>query len=98
MVEHIAPNPGITGPLLRKALTRSQLLAAWEKVRANNGCAGVDGVSVEAFASGVQARLDALRAAGCGVGRALSGPAFAAPLVAPQRGQSAPGAGGALHG
>lgn len=73
MVEHIAPNPGITGPLLRKALTRSQLLAAWEKVRANNGCAGVDGVSVEAFASGVQARLDALRAAVLG-GRYLALP------------------------
>jgi retron-type reverse transcriptase len=67
------PSDQPVGAVLRKALTRSQLLAAWEKVRANQGCAGVDGVSVDAFAVNVQARLDALRAAVLG-GRYVAQP------------------------
>jgi CRISP-associated protein Cas1 len=49
------------GAALRRALTRSQLLAAWGKVAGNRGMAGVDGVSVEDFAVNVQSRLDELR-------------------------------------
>lgn len=52
-----------TGAVLRKALTRSKLHAAWQKVRGNNGCAGVDGVSLDKFSIGLQARLDGLRSA-----------------------------------
>ncbi len=75
------------GAVLRKALTRSQLLAAWEKVRANQGCAGVDGVSVAAFALDVQARLDALRAAVLG-GRYVAQPLLR--LWLPRPGGKAP--------
>jgi CRISP-associated protein Cas1 len=42
-------------------LTPEGLLKGWERVFENHGCAGVDGVTVERFARGVDRELDALR-------------------------------------
>lgn len=55
-----SPSPSL-GPWLRRSLTNTQLLLAWEKVRANHGVAGVDGQSVEDFGEHSQRNLKALR-------------------------------------
>lgn len=47
--------------LLATALADPRLMGAWDRVRAKNGGAGVDGVSVEAFSSDVRAALARLR-------------------------------------
>ncbi len=49
--------------LMDKAYAPQALHAAWTKVRANRGAAGVDGVSVERFAGGEEAYLSELGAA-----------------------------------
>lgn len=42
-------------------LSPQALLRAWDHVRENHGCAGVDGVTVDAFAHDLDLKLDALR-------------------------------------
>ncbi len=50
---HEHPDTGLakskvgTGGLLQKALTRENLQAAWKRVKANKGAAGVDGLDIE---------------------------------------------------
>jgi len=46
--------------LIDKVYALPNLHAAWEKVKANGGAAGVDGVTVKAFGEGVEARLQQL--------------------------------------
>lgn len=52
--------PGI-GPVLRRALTRSALTAAFDRVRSNRGCAGIDGVGSDDFGVHLQRHLRALQ-------------------------------------
>ena len=42
-----APTQAEPSPLLRQALKRENLQQAWERVKANKGAAGVDGLSIE---------------------------------------------------
>lgn len=48
-------------PLLDRSLLDDTLLAGWERVRANAGGPGVDGVTVAQFAQGILGRLPQLR-------------------------------------
>jgi RNA-directed DNA polymerase len=71
-----------TGGLLEAALTRQNLQAAWQRVKANKGAAGADGLDIEATAASAatadrpqlqrtQARVSASQtSAGCGQGSA----------------------------
>jgi len=43
--------------VLRGVVSPEELQSAWERVRENNGCRGVDGVTVERFAHGAAGRL-----------------------------------------
>ena len=43
--------------------TEAELLAGWERVRDNNGCAGVDAVTVERFGTSAHTRLKRLQQA-----------------------------------
>jgi len=43
-----------TGGLLEKALTRENLQAAWKRVKANKGAAGVDGLDIEQTAQTIR--------------------------------------------
>ena len=49
------------GPLLEAIADPANLAAAWAKVRANAGAAGVDGQSVAAFGADAEHQLAALR-------------------------------------
>ena len=52
-----------TGGLLEAALTRQNLQAAWKRVKANKGAAGVDGLSIEHTAELLRQRWPAIRQA-----------------------------------
>lgn len=52
-----------TGGLLEAALTRQNLQAAWRRVRANRGAAGVDGLDIEQTARRLQTRWPDIRQA-----------------------------------
>ena len=43
--------------------SEAELVAGWERVRDNNGCAGVDAVTVERFGTSPHTRLKRLRQA-----------------------------------
>lgn len=77
--------------LLQKALSHSQLAAAWERVAANGGAPGVDGVTVEAFARQRAIHLRALPRAVLG-GRYRASPLRECliPKASPEPGLSAP--------
>ena len=51
------------GPLLEAALTRENLQAAWKRVKANKGAAGVDGLGIGRFAAKADLYLNELGAA-----------------------------------
>lgn len=55
------PSPPAPAPLLQAVLDPGNLFAAWEKVRRNEGMAGVDGQAVELFEHNVFARLLTLK-------------------------------------
>ncbi|MCI5144694.1 MAG: hypothetical protein D3923_04025 [Candidatus Electrothrix sp. AR3] len=48
-------------PTIKQVLTDSNLLQAWYKVRANQGCAGIDRESISDFESGLMSSLALLR-------------------------------------
>jgi RNA-directed DNA polymerase len=50
-----------TGGLLEKALTRENLQAAWKRIKANKGAAGVDGLDIEQTAQMVRKRWPYIR-------------------------------------
>jgi RNA-directed DNA polymerase len=50
-----------TGGLLEKALTRENLQAAWKRVKANKGAAGVDGLDIEQTAQMVRTQWPHIR-------------------------------------
>lgn len=50
-----------TGGLLEKALTRENLQAAWKRVKANKGAAGVDGLDIEHTAQKVRTNWSQIR-------------------------------------
>lgn len=50
-----------TGGLLEAALTRENLQAAWKRVKANKGAAGVDGLDIEQTAQVLQTRWPQIR-------------------------------------
>ena len=47
-------------PLVRKLVQANNLLAGWQRVRDNHGCAGADGVSIEVFEHALQPNLSLL--------------------------------------
>lgn len=49
------------GPLLEAALTRENLQAAWRRVKANKGAAGVDGLDIEQTAHMLQTKWPQIR-------------------------------------
>ena len=51
-----------TGGLLEAALTRQNLQAAWQRVKANKGAAGVDGLDIEATAQALRTSWPNIRA------------------------------------
>ncbi|MFT3816187.1 MAG: group II intron reverse transcriptase/maturase [Rubrivivax sp.] len=51
------------GPLLEEALTRKNLQAAWKRVKANKGAAGVDGLDIEQTAQELRTKWPAIRQA-----------------------------------
>jgi len=51
------------GPLLEAALTRQNLQAAWKRVKANKGAAGVDGLDIEQTALVLQTKWPEIRQA-----------------------------------
>lgn len=51
------------GPLLEAALTRQNLQAAWKRVKANKGAAGVDGLDIEQTARRLQTTWPEIRQA-----------------------------------
>lgn len=55
-----ATSPCATTPTLEQALAPSNLQAAWQRVLANDGTAGVDGQALAAFGSTLDAQLHAL--------------------------------------
>lgn len=58
LLEHLgtgsAKQKAGTGGLLEAALTRQNLQAAWKRVKANKGAAGVDGLDIEQTAQGIR--------------------------------------------
>jgi len=58
-----AMSKGSTGGLLEAALTRQNLQAAWKRVKANKGAAGVDGLDIEQTAQGLRTRWPNIRQA-----------------------------------
>ena len=58
-----AKQPVGTGGLLEAALTRQNLQAAWKRVKANKGAAGVDGLDIEQTAELLRTRWSDIRQA-----------------------------------
>jgi hypothetical protein len=54
-----------TGGLLEAALTRQNLQAAWKRVKANKGAAGVDGLDIEQTAQVMLPRIGPTSAKRC---------------------------------
>ena len=50
-----------TGGLLEAALTRQNLQAAWKRVKANKGAAGVDGLDIEQTAQAIRTNWPQIR-------------------------------------
>jgi RNA-directed DNA polymerase len=64
---HEHPDTGLakskagTGGLLEKVLTRQNLQAAWKRVKANKGAAGVDGLDIEQTAQAIRTNWPQIR-------------------------------------
>jgi len=48
-------------PTIHHVLEHANLISAWEKVRANKGCAGTDGITIEEFESRLEDNLNQLK-------------------------------------
>ena len=48
-------------PTIHHVLEHANLISAWEKVRANKGCAGTDGVTIEEFGARLEDNLNQLK-------------------------------------
>jgi RNA-directed DNA polymerase len=57
----LAKSKASTGGLLESALTRQNLQAAWKRVKANKGAAGVDGLDIEQTARAIRTNWSQIR-------------------------------------
>lgn len=48
-MRHVIEQPDPNDHLLERMLSRSNMQAAWQRVKSNKGAAGIDGMSIEAF-------------------------------------------------
>jgi RNA-directed DNA polymerase len=60
-MRHAMESPDPNDHLLERILSQENMLKAWKRVKANQGAAGVDGMSIEAFLEFARLNWDKIR-------------------------------------
>jgi hypothetical protein len=61
--ESVGTHGGAQANLLERMLSRENMLLAWQRVKANKGAAGMDGMSIEAFPACARQHWERIRSA-----------------------------------